>query len=203
MHFREILGIFDNLGKIAFKGHLNRIGTYIYLFSAVILLSGCSRKLVRENDHLNFHASMHEASVTVYPVNIVTELSQRRSCAAAESLAVRLGETLFSMAAAADDPLPIPADFEAAPKDQARKMCSAFSARMKGYPPPADYALYAEYFLRSGDKSPVRVHYYITDYDGNVVDYGILTPEDVVWQIVRPQGEYDLGGVIVGKMMGK
>jgi len=152
---------------------------------------------------MEFHASMRRASVTVYPVNIVTELSQRRSCAAAESLTVRLGETLFGVAGSAENPLPITADFDAKPADHARKTCTAFSARMKGYPPPSDYAIYAEYFLRRGDKSPVRVHYYVTDYDGTMVDYGIVQPKDSVWELVRPQGEYDLGGVIVGKMMGK
>ena len=172
------------------------------MLSVFVLLSGCSRKLIREGDHVKFYSTMRRASVTVYPVNIVTELSQRRSCAAAESLAVRLGETLFGMAGAADNPLPITADFEAKPADHARKMCTAFSARMRGYPPPTDYAMYVEFFVRGGDKTPVRVQYYVTDYDGNAVDYGIVRPQDGVWELVRPQGEYDLGGVIVGKMMG-
>ena len=173
------------------------------MLSAIILLNGCSRKLVRENDHLRFHASMREASVTVYPVNIVTELSQRRSCAAAESLAVRLGETLFSMAAAADNPLPITADFSMKPSEHAKRTFGALSERLKGYPPPSDYAVYAEYFMGGDDTGPVRVHYYIAGYDGHPADYGIIGPKDEVWRIVCPQGDYDLGGVITGKMMGK
>ncbi len=151
---------------------------------------------------MRFHSTMRRASVTVYPVNIVMELSQRRSFSAAESLAVRLGESVFGVAGSAENPLPITADFDAKPADHARQMCSAFSMRMKGYPPPTDYAMYVEYFLGGEDRTPIRVHYYVTDYDGNMVDYGIVGPGDIVWQLVRPQGEYDLGGVIVGKMMG-
>ena len=170
----------------------------ILILSCLAFLQGCGSDLVRKEDRQGYFNIRDGASLVIYPINVVEGLSQRRSFAAAESLAVRLENNVFGIVSVADLPLPISVDFLSAPGKIQYNTALSLARRIRRYSPPADFALYIEIFLQSCSRIPSRAHYYICNYEGNLVDCGILDADDEVWKLVQPDNEFECTGVISG-----
>ena len=164
----------------------------------VLLLSNCSNELVDRDVRKQYLENQQNASLVIYPIDVIEGLSQRRSFASAESLAVRLQDNVFGMVSVADLPLPISVDFAGSSVDIQRATAWAFTKRIRAYSPPADFAIYAEIFLHPCSRVPFRAHYYICNYEGILVDCGILDEEDEIWKLVQPSNEFECTGVMSG-----
>ena len=177
------------------------LATLVVLVGATVVLAGCGG-LVSSDARRQLETNIAKSTLTVYPVGVL----RGSDLAAAPEDAVRVAEQLaasgFAKVVAAKDAPDVRTIWRRDQASMLEQVAGDVGRHVRAHPPQGEYALYAQYLLRAGERGDqvIGLQWVIVDRAGRVANAGMLDDKNSAFIAARPQDKAACGPLLANSI---